>query len=126
MTRDGDFDVVMKALWEVCETAKKPSGYLMVKISELERGVFTGATKTDNDLTVFVQKHKLDDRCLAKMIEIFSDRQDQKRNDLKEIERRMKASDKPWQTTVMALLVELKRHGRLPSPEREKKKSKKK
>merc|ERR1719440_142521 len=37
MTRDGDFDVVMKALWEVCETAKKPSGYLMVKISELER-----------------------------------------------------------------------------------------
>merc|ERR1719171_3095156 len=49
MTREATFDEDLKALWQVCETAKKPSGYLMVKISELERGVFTGAAKSDND-----------------------------------------------------------------------------
>merc|ERR1712139_310962 len=53
MTREGTFDEDLKALWQVCESAKKPSGYLMVKISELERGVFTGAAKSDNDLTTF-------------------------------------------------------------------------
>merc|ERR1719443_743194 len=94
MTREATFDEDLKALWQVCETAKKPSGYLMVKISELERGVFTGAEKSDNDLTTFAQKHKLDDRVLAKLIEVFTDRQETKRAELKEIERQMKASDR--------------------------------
>merc|ERR1719460_2993405 len=37
MTREATFESDLKALYEVCEGAKKPSGYLMVKISELER-----------------------------------------------------------------------------------------
>jgi len=118
MTRESSYDQDMKALWSVCETAKKPSGYLMVKISELERGVFTGAEKSDNDLTTFAQKFKLDDRCLAKMIEVFGDRQESKRQDLKEIERQMKGSDRPNTSVVMPLLEHIKRTGRLPSPER--------
>jgi len=117
MTREGTFEEDLKALWQVCETAKKPSGYLMVKISELERGVFTGAEKSDNDLTTFAQKNRLDDRCLAKMIEVFSSRQDTKRNELREIERRMKQSEKP-QKEVMSMLEHLKRFGRMPSPPR--------
>merc|ERR1719359_1243306 len=121
MTREGTFDSDMKALWEVCETAKKPSGFLMVKISELERGVFTGATKTDNDLTTFAQKHKLDDRCLAKMIEVFGERPETKRQELREIEKHMRASDRP-QAQVIPLLEHIKRVGRLPSPERKRKK----
>ncbi|CAJ1336330.1 unnamed protein product [Effrenium voratum] len=47
LTREATFDTDMKALWEVCENAKKPSGFLMVKIGELERGCFTGAGKLD-------------------------------------------------------------------------------
>merc|ERR1711933_127155 len=117
MTREGTFDSDIKALWEVCETAKKPSGYLMVKISELERGVFTGAAKSDNDLTTFAQKHRLDDRCLAKLIEVFSDRPETKRQELREIEKQMRNADKP-QTVVMPMLESIKRTGRLPSPER--------
>ena len=47
LTREDTFDTDMKALWEarffviqrtcqVCETATKPSGFLMVKIGEME------------------------------------------------------------------------------------------
>jgi len=124
MTREGTYDEDMKALWEVCETAKKPSGFLMVKISELERGVFTGAAKSDNDLQVFVQKHRLDDRCLAKLIEVFATRQDSKREEIREIERVMRASDRP-QAQVMPLLEHIKKMGRLPSPQRKDKRKKK-
>jgi len=122
MTREGSFEQDMKALWEVCETAKKPSGYLMVKISELERGVFTGAQKSDNDLTTFAQKHKMDDRVLAKLIEVFAPRQESKRDELRQIEKAMRASDRPH-SVVMPMLECIKRTGRLPSPERRKKKS---
>lgn len=118
MTREETFDSDIKALWEVCESATKPSGYLMVKISELERGVFTGAQKSDNDLTTFAQKNRLDDRCLAKMIEVFSDRQDTKRQELKEIQKRMKGVEKAQTTVVMPMLESLKRTGKFPSPER--------
>lgn len=123
MTREGSFEQDMKALWEVCETAKKPSGYLMVKISELERGVFTGAQKSDNDLTTFAQKHKMDDRVLAKLIEVFAPRPDTKRDELRQIERAMRASDRPH-SVVMPMLEHIKRTGRLPSPERSSRKKK--
>merc|ERR1711933_636353 len=61
LTREETFDEDMKALWEVCENAK-PSGFLMVKILELERGVFTGAGKLNREIASFASKFKLDDR----------------------------------------------------------------
>ncbi|CAK9058217.1 unnamed protein product [Durusdinium trenchii] len=36
LTREATFDSDIKALWEVCENASKPSGFLMVKIGEME------------------------------------------------------------------------------------------
>ncbi|CAE7192895.1 CSN4, partial [Symbiodinium sp. KB8] len=52
-TREDSFEEDLKALYEVCETAKKPSGSLMVKIGELERGCFTGAGKLDQCMLTF-------------------------------------------------------------------------
>merc|ERR1719510_1857419 len=87
LTREETFDEDMKALWEVCENAKKPSGFLMVKILELERGVFTGAGKLDREIAAFSSKFKLDDRALSKLIEVVQPRRESMHADLRILER---------------------------------------
>merc|ERR1719253_2150878 len=76
LTREGTYEKDMKALWEVCEMAKNPAGHLMVKILELERGIFTGAGRLERDLQNFSQKYKLDDRALSKLIEVVGSKHD--------------------------------------------------
>ncbi|CAJ1336329.1 unnamed protein product [Effrenium voratum] len=76
LTREATFDTDMKALWEVCENAKKPSGFLMVKIGELERGCFTGAGKLDQAMLQFRNRWRLDDRALAKFVEVVHPREE--------------------------------------------------
>jgi len=114
MTREETFESDMKSLWEVCDNAKKPSGYLMVKIHELERGIFTGAAKLGNDFTTFAQRHKLDDRCLGKLIDVMQRREDTKREDMRELEKHLRGVEKPQQV-LMPLLKELQLSGRVPS-----------
>jgi len=118
LTREQSFDQDMKALWEVCETAKKPSGFLMVKIQELERGVFTGAGKLDRDLASFSSKHRLDDTALSKLIEVLNPRQSTKREDLRDLERHLRGATNA-SSAIMPLLSQLKLAGRLPSPPRD-------
>merc|ERR1711933_687866 len=116
LTREETFDEDMKALWEVCENAK-PSGFLMVKILELERGVFTGAGKLNREIASFASKFKLDDRALSKLIEVFRTRKDTMHADLRDLERHLKTAQHPSSATI-SLLVQLKANGRLPSPVR--------
>mmetsp|Transcript_101632 Transcript_101632/g.327966 ORF Transcript_101632/g.327966 Transcript_101632/m.327966 type:complete len:149 (+) Transcript_101632:1143-1589(+) len=119
LTREESFDQDMKALWEVCETAKKPSGFLMVKIQELERGVFTGAGKLDREIASFSSRFKLDDRALSKLIEVVQPRKDSMREDLRDLERHLRGAQNP-SSAVVTLLAQLKSTGRLPSPPRDK------
>merc|ERR1711971_1377237 len=107
----------MKELWEVCRTAQKPAGYLMVKISELERGVFTGAAKLDRQIASFAMKFKLEDSALGRLIEVMKHRADTKSKDLRELERCLKSVSNPSRE-VMPLLQVLRHGGRLPSPRR--------
>merc|ERR1719401_717377 len=118
LTREESFDSDMKALWEVCETAKKPSGFLMVKIQELERGVFTGAGKLDREIASFSSKHKLDDRALSKLIEVVAPRKESMRDDLRDLERHIRGVQNP-SNAIMPLLTQLKAGARLPSPPRD-------
>merc|ERR550532_1580538 len=107
MAREETFDKDMKALWEVCETAKKPSGFLMMKIQELERGVFTGAGKLDREIASFSSKHKLDDRALSKLIEVVAPRKESIRDDLRDLERHIRGVQNP-SNAIMPLLMQLK------------------
>lgn len=95
MTREGTFDTDMKELWEVCRTAKKPSGFLMVKIRELERGIFTGAGKLDRDIATFQMKHKLDDNALGKLLDVMQHRPTTKMADLREMEKHLRSASDP-------------------------------
>merc|ERR1712129_377035 len=97
--------------------AKKPSGFLMVKILELERGVFTGAGKLNREIASFASRFKLDDRALSKLIEVFRTRKDTMHADLRDLERHLKTAQHPSSATI-SLLVQLKANGRLPSPVR--------
>merc|ERR1719188_1961715 len=116
VTREATYDKDMKALWEVCETAKNPAGHLMVKILELERGIFTGSGRLDRDLQNFSQKYKLDDRALSKLIEVVGEKRD-RGGDLRDLERHMRAANNP-SGAILPLLAQLKNRGKVPSPPR--------
>lgn len=111
LTREGSFDSDMKALWEVCENAQKPSGFLMVKIGELERGCFTGAGKLDQAMLQFRNRWRLDDRALAKFVEVVHPR-DQKTEDMAQLDRLLKGAQNPSQA-IMPMLNHLKSVGDL-------------
>lgn len=117
-TREDSFETDLKALYEVCESAKKPSGSLMVKIGELERGCFTGADKLDQCMLTFRSKYKLDDRALARFVEVCHPRS-QKLDDIRQMEKYLKNAPNPSQV-VIPLLMRIEKEGRLPSPERTK------
>lgn len=121
-TREDSFETDLKALYEVCESAKKPSGSLMVKIGELERGCFTGADKLDQCMLTFRSKYKLDDRALARFVEVCHPRS-QKLDDIRQMEKYLKNAPNPSQV-VIPLLMRIEKEGRLPSPERTKDKDK--
>ncbi|CAE8693843.1 unnamed protein product [Polarella glacialis] len=118
MTREDSFETDMKCLWEVCEQAKKPSGSLMVKIGELERGCFTGAGKLDQEMANFRSKFKLDDKALARFVDVVH-RRNEKQEDMRQLERHLRNAANPSQA-IMPLLSVLKKEGRLPSPDRDK------
>lgn len=111
LTREGSFDSDMKALWEVCENAQKPSGFLMVKIGELERGCFTGAGKLDQAMLQFRNRWRLDDRALAKFVEVVHPR-DQKTEDMAQLDRLLKGAQNPSQA-IMPMLNHLRSVGDL-------------
>lgn len=128
-TREDTFDQDMRALWEVCETAQKPSGFLMVKIQELERGVFTGSGKLDRDVSFFAKRFEIDDKALSKLISVMRQREATKRQDLDSLEKHL-ANTKHTSSALLKLLGDLQSTGRLPPlqaapqrPERDRRRS---
>lgn len=119
MTREQTFDSDMRELWEVCRTAKRPCGFLMVKIRELEKGIFTGAGKLDRDLAAFQMKHKLDDNSLSKLLEVMQHRQATKHADLRDMEKHLRTANDP-SSAVVAMCKQLGKGIALASPPRSK------
>lgn len=119
LTRESTFDADMKALWEVCENASKPSGFLMVKIGEMERGCFTGAAKLDQAMLQFKNRWRLDDRALAKFVEVVHPR-DEKIEDMAQMDKLLKGAANPSQA-IWPMLNHLKAVGNLDDLIREQK-----
>jgi len=111
LTREATFEQDMKALWDVCENAKKPSGFLMVKIGELERGCFTGAGKLDQEMLTFRNKFRLDDRALAKFVDVVHPR-DEKLEDMRQLDKLLKDEKNP-SAAILPMLSHLKQNGSL-------------
>eukprot|EP00434_Breviolum_minutum_P019167 symbB.v1.2.016892.t1/scaffold1299.1/size126157/14 len=119
LTRESTFDIDMKALWEVCENAAKPSGFLMVKIGEMERGCFTGAGKLDQAMLQFRNRWRLDDRALAKFVEVVHPREE-KTEDMAKMDKLLKGAANPSQA-ILPMLHHLKAAGSLDELIREQK-----
>lgn len=111
LTREATFDSDIKALWEVCENASKPSGFLMVKIGEMERGCFTGAGKLDQAMLQFRNRWRLDDRALAKFVEVVHPR-DEKIEDMAQMDKLLKGAANPSQA-ILPMLNHLRAMGNL-------------
>merc|ERR1719183_2340198 len=94
-TWEGD----LAKLWEVLPNAKVPAGMLMAKIKEMKSGEFMGKMRadqiTDEELYNVIKKYKLDDDATAKLNEFLHRRPDTRKNDLSEIELRLRTSSKP-------------------------------
>ncbi|CAE7345285.1 unnamed protein product [Symbiodinium natans] len=83
----------------------------MVKIGELERGCFTGAGKLDQAMLQFRNRWRLDDRALAKFVEVVHPR-DQKTEDMAQLDRLLKGAANPSQA-ILPMLNHLKSTGDL-------------
>eukprot|EP00435_Cladocopium_sp_Y103_P020650 s1796_g5.t1 len=114
-TREDSFETDLKALYEVCESAKKPSGSLMARNQDCD-------DCDDGSFWQAESKYKLDDRALARFVEVCHPRS-QKMDDIRQMEKYLKNAPNPSQV-VIPLLTRIEKEGRLPSPERTKDKDK--
>merc|ERR1719327_2231071 len=97
-TWEGD----LLALYEIIETARVPSGLLMVKIKEMQNGTFVGKPKPDKEVQELGKKYNLDDQAVQKLAEVLTKRED-RAGDLVKLESHLKASNKPSALVMMML-----------------------
>eukprot|EP00933_Yihiella_yeosuensis_P076664 TRINITY_DN8653_c0_g1_i1.p1 TRINITY_DN8653_c0_g1~~TRINITY_DN8653_c0_g1_i1.p1 ORF type:complete len:327 (+),score=70.31 TRINITY_DN8653_c0_g1_i1:147-983(+) len=121
MTREDTYEADMRALWQVCEQAQKPSGSLVVKIQELEQGRFTGTEKLDQSMLNFRARWKLDDRAISLFVQVIHPRSE-KKDDMRQLEKHLRDCTNPSQA-IIPLLNSIQKIGRLDSPERKRDRS---
>merc|ERR1719498_2018921 len=105
----------VKALWEILEGARNPSGLLRVKIREMEEGTFRGTATPDKDVEDLARKFSLDAQASAKLAEVLSKREDRKK-DLRQIAKHLELSNKP-SSLVMLMLKDLRNGISVKDPE---------
>jgi len=115
-TRQDTFAADMAKLWEVLESARVPAGLLMVKIKEMEDGVFVGKAPLDPELKALVKRFKLDEQAKAKLADVLARRPDTRKDDIKQVEKHLATSSRPSAMTMM-LLGKFKDGERLPDPD---------
>lgn len=105
--RQDSFEGDMLKLWEKLEDAREPAGLLVVKMREMEEGTFVGKQKADKQLADMVKKFGLDNMAEARLADILSRFDDDKRKGMyEELERHLEVSNRP-SAMVMMLLKKL-------------------
>mmetsp|Transcript_2188 Transcript_2188/g.7323 ORF Transcript_2188/g.7323 Transcript_2188/m.7323 type:complete len:275 (+) Transcript_2188:61-885(+) len=112
--REG-FESDMAKLWEVMELARRPDSMLIVKMREMETGVFVGKTKPSGALLDLCKRYRLDEEASAKLAEVLQLRQETVESDIKQIEKHLAVSAKP-SAAAMVLLPRLRQPGPLEDP----------
>ncbi|CAE7268727.1 unnamed protein product [Symbiodinium pilosum] len=96
----------LHALWEILGGARNPAGLLRVKLREMEDGIFRGTLTPDKDVEELAKKFSLDAQAAAKLAEVLSRRDDRKR-DLRQIQKHLQLSNKP-SSLVMLMLKDMR------------------
>lgn len=109
------FESDLAKLWEVMELARRPDSMLIVKMREMETGVFVGKTKPSGALLELVKKYRLDEEASSKLAEVLALRQETIDEDLRQIEKHLAVSGKP-SAAAMMLLPKLRAAGPLEDP----------
>jgi len=104
--RRESFDDDIKALWGILEGARNPAGLLRIKLREMEEGTFRGSAAPDNEIEEMARKFNLDSQAIAKLSEVLGRRDDRKK-DLKQIQKHLELSNKP-SSLVMLMLKDLR------------------
>merc|ERR1719291_1326830 len=65
--RQDTFVEDIERLYDVLERANSPAGLLVVKMREMEEGIFVGKAKADKDLQAMSKKYGLDDQAEGKL-----------------------------------------------------------
>mmetsp|Transcript_49251 Transcript_49251/g.157531 ORF Transcript_49251/g.157531 Transcript_49251/m.157531 type:complete len:275 (-) Transcript_49251:28-852(-) len=112
--REG-FESDIAKLWEVMELARRPDSMLIVKMREMETGVFVGKTKPSGALLEITKKYRLDDEASSKLAEVMALRQETLAEDLKQIDKHLAVAGKP-SAAAMMLLPKLRQPGPLEDP----------
>jgi len=113
-TRKKSFTEDMEALWEILGGARNPSGLLMVKVREMQEGVFRGFSTPEKDVADFARKWKLDAHASAKLAEVLAKRNDPK-EDMIKLAKHLERSNKP-SALMMLMLKDLRMGKAVPEP----------
>jgi len=94
----------IERLYDVLERANSPAGLLVVKMREMEEGIFVGKAKADKELKEMAKKFKLDDQAETKLADILARYDEAKRKAyILDIERHLEVSNRPSAMAMMLL-----------------------
>jgi len=113
--RKNTFEEDMEALWDILAGARNPSGLLMVKVREMQEGVFRGFSTPERNVAEFARKHKLDNHASAKLAEVLAKRPDPD-EDLRKLGKHLERSNKPSALTML-MLKDLRNGQQIKDPE---------
>merc|ERR1719373_1543366 len=102
--RQSTFVEDIERLYDVLERANSPAGLLVVKMREMEEGIFVGKAKADKELKEMAKKFKLDDQAETKLADILARYDEAKRKAyIVDIERHLEVSNRPSAMAMMLL-----------------------
>merc|ERR1711935_1052682 len=104
--RKQTFEEDMEALWEILASARNPSGLLMVKVREMQEGIFRGFGKPEQEIAEFSKKHNLDVHASNKLAEVLAKRPD-RAEDMRKLGIHLERSNKP-SALMMLMLKDLR------------------
>lgn len=87
-------------LYEILDTARNPTSFLVTVIDKMESGLFTTNFKADEDIQRLVSKFKLDDETRWRLIELRVKRKERLPEDHGRLERHLQYCDDPSLTAI--------------------------
>lgn len=113
--RKNSFEEDMEALWDILGGARNPSGLLMVKVREMQEGVFRGFSTPEKNVQEFARRFKLDAQASAKLAEVLSKRESAD-EDMRKLAKHLERSNKP-SALMMIMLKDLRMGKPVKEPE---------
>mmetsp|Transcript_57640 Transcript_57640/g.105885 ORF Transcript_57640/g.105885 Transcript_57640/m.105885 type:complete len:304 (+) Transcript_57640:109-1020(+) len=101
--RQDTFTADILRLWEVLENARSPEGMLVIKMREMDQGIFMGKITPDKELQEVIDKYGLDKEASDKLADVLEKRQKTRSDDIKQLHKHLCLSARPSAMAMMLL-----------------------